>query len=113
MNPIPLSKNALMILYADDILQPIDYSNDVRQLQEDINKVVAWMASQGLTPNHSKTQLLPHPLVYTVSVNGHRISPSSSVKYLRVYISSNGPITLHQCARKPIATSALSIGSLN
>ena len=96
ISKLNLSSNARLILYADDILlfKPVDSTADTNQLQEDVNKILSWMASHGLTPNHTKTQLLPitrstNPLSITISVNGHRISPCSSVKYLGVTISSN------------------------
>lgn len=52
------------------------------------------MRSQGLTPNLTKTQLLPitrsrRALPINISLNGHQISPCKSVKYLGVTISSN------------------------
>ena len=56
-----LSQNATLVLYADDILsfKPIDSATDVNHLQQDVDKILQWMTSQGLTANHSKTQLLP------------------------------------------------------
>ena len=93
---LQLSKNAGLILYADDILlfKPIDSPDDISQLQADVDKILSWMASQGLTPNHTKTQVLPitrsrNALLIDISINGHRIVPVSSVKYLGVSISSD------------------------
>ena len=93
---LPLSTNARLILYADDVLlfKPIDSAADAESLQLDVDKVIKWMSSQGLTPNHTKTQLLPitrstNPLHIMITINGHPIAPSSSVKYLGVTISSN------------------------
>ena len=52
------------------------------------------MNSQGLTANHTKAQLLPitcsrKALLVNIVINGHLITPSSSVKYLGVTISSD------------------------
>ena len=52
------------------------------------------MASQGLTPNHLKTQVLSITrssvaLPLKISIYGHVITPRPSVKYLGVVISSN------------------------
>ena len=71
-----------------------DNQTDVKDLQQDINRIVTWISEQGLSPNHSKTQLLPitrsrrQPAI-NLTVNGHPISPSKSVKYLGVSISTN------------------------
>ncbi len=93
---VHLSQDTELILYADDILlfKPIDSQTDVKDLQLDINRIVTWIGEQGLSPNHSKTQLLPItrcrrlPAI-NLTVNGHPIAPSKSVKYLGVSISSN------------------------
>ena len=92
----PLSSNTELILYADDILvfKPIDSLSDVTQLQHDINSILSWTVSQGLSINNSKTQLLPvtrshRPLHLNITVNGHTVVPSKSVKYLGVTLSSN------------------------
>ena len=52
------------------------------------------MTSQGLTANQSKTQILPltcsrNALPIHISIGGHSVTPSSSVKYLGVIISSD------------------------
>ncbi len=93
---VHLSQDTELTLYADDILlfKPIDNQTDVKDLQQDINRIVTWINEQGLSPNHSKTQLLPitshqRNCAINVTVNGHPISPSKSVKYLGVSISSN------------------------
>ena len=58
---LPLSPGANLILYADDILlyKSANSETDIKQLQHDVDIVYQWMQSQGLTPNLSKTQLLP------------------------------------------------------
>ena len=88
---VPLSQNAE--LDADDILiyKPIDSLTDVNQFQQDMDRIVNWIKSQGLRPNHAKTQLLPitrcrRPLDLNLCVAGHQIK---EVKYLGVKISSN------------------------
>ena len=90
-----LSQNARLILYADDILlfKPVNSAADVAHLQQDVNLILSWMDSHGLTPNHSKT-LLPitrtkRPLSINISMGSHPILLCKSVKYLGVTISSN------------------------
>ena len=92
VSKLPQSRNASLILYADNVLlfKPIDSTSDVKSLQHNVEKVINWMSSQGQTPNHTKTQLLLHQ---TPSHQDHHqrppIAPASSVKYLGVTISSN------------------------
>ena len=81
---ISLSDKASLILYADDILlfKLTDSHLDVNQLQQDVNKILSWMESQGLTPNQSKTQILPitrsrNALKINIYINGHLITPST------------------------------------
>ena len=67
---------------------------DYTQLQQDVDKILSWMASQGLTSNHTKTQPFPinrsrNALQINNLINGHQIVPVSSVKYLGVTISSD------------------------
>ena len=93
---VHLSQDTELILYADDILlfKPIDCQTNVYNLQQDLNRIVVWIREQGLSPDHSKTQLLPiircgrQPAINLI-VDGHPIVPSKSVKYLGVLISSN------------------------
>jgi len=61
ISKLPLSPTAKLILYADDILlfRPVDDKTDVLHLQNDVNLILDWIKSNGLTPNHLKTQLLP------------------------------------------------------
>ena len=59
-----------------------------------MNLILDWIKSNGLTPNHSKTQLLPitrskRPLPFQISEDNHVVYPSKSVKYLGVTISDN------------------------
>ena len=96
ISSLPLSQNARLILYADDILlfKPVNSAADVAHLQQDVNLILSWMDTHGLTPNHSKTQLLPitrtkRPLSINISMGSHPIPPCKSVKYLGVNISSN------------------------
>ncbi len=91
-----LSQDTELILYADDILlfKPIDCQTDVYDLQQDFNRIVVWIREQGLSLDHSKTQLLPitrcrRQLAINLTVDGYPIVPSKSVKYLSVSISSN------------------------
>ena len=76
------------------LFRPIDDRTDVLHLQSDVNLILDWIKSNGLTPNHSKTQLLPitrskRPLPFQISVDNHVVYPSKSVKYLGVTISHN------------------------
>ena len=96
ISSLPLSQNARLILYADDILlfKPVNSAADVAHLQQDVNLILSWMDTHGLTPNHSKTQLLPitrtkRPLSINIYMGSHPIPPCKSVKYLGVTISSN------------------------
>jgi len=89
ISKLPLSPTAKLILYADDILlfRPVDDNIDVLHLQSDVNLILDWIKSNGLTPNHSKTQLLPitrskRPLPFEICVDNHVVYPSKSVKYL-------------------------------
>ena len=93
---LPLSQNARLILYTDDILlfKPVNSAAAVSHLQQDVNLILPWMDTYGLTPNHSKTQLLPitctkRPLSINIFMGSHPILPCKSVKYLGVTISSN------------------------
>ena len=96
ISSLPLSQNARLILYADDILlyKPVNSVADVSHLQQDVNLILSWMDAHGLTPNHSKTQLLPitstrRPFPINISMGSHPIPPCKSMKYLGVTISSN------------------------
>ena len=96
ISELPISQKSNLILYADDILlyRPVSSATDAELLQKDVNLVLSWMKSNGLTPNYSKTQFLPitrsrkAPTIY-VLINGERIQPCNSVKYLGVTISAN------------------------
>ena len=93
ISTLPLSRNSNLIVYANDILlyKPVDSAEDINQLQQDVDLILKWMTSQGLTDNQSKTQLLP----LTRSRNALHLDrwsfnrPCSSVKYLGVVISSD------------------------
>ena len=96
ISSLPLSQNARLSLYADDILlyKPVNSVADVSHLQQDVNLILSWMDAHGLMPNHSKTQLLPitrtkRPFPINISMGSHPIPPCRSVKYLGVTISSN------------------------
>ena len=96
ISTLPLSTNSSLILYADDILlsKPINTDGDIRDLQRDVNLISTWMASNGLTPNLKKTQLLPisrarSPPIIRINLNHHPIAQCNSVKYLGVTISSD------------------------
>ena len=93
ISSLPLSSNSSLILYADDILlsKPINTDKDIRDLQHDVNLISTWMASNGLTPNLKKTQLLParSPPTIRINLNGHPVAQCKSAKYLGVTISSD------------------------
>ena len=59
---LPLSQNAKLIFYADDILlfKPVDSALDVSLFQQDIDQVLSWITSNGLTPNHTNSSASPH-----------------------------------------------------
>jgi len=102
ISDLPLSPGAKLVLYADNILlyKPINSPNDVLLLQHDVNLILHWIRDQGLTPNHSKTMLLQFsrsknvPTV-NISIDGHPLSCSESVKYLGVTLSSNLTLSEH------------------
>ena len=80
----------------DDILlyRPVNRATDKELLQRDVKHVLSWMKSNGLTPNFSKTQLLPitrskRAPTLKVYINGEHIQPCESVKYLSVTISAD------------------------
>ena len=96
ISSVPISSTTHLILYADDILlfKPIDNTHDETVFQHDIQKISSWIRRLGLTPNHLKTQYLPitrstKTLPLRLSLDGHTITPSTSVKYLGVTISAN------------------------
>ena len=67
---------------------------DVLLLQHDVNLILHWIRDKGLTPNHSKTMLLQvtrskNVSTNNISIDGHPLSCSESVKYLGVTLSSN------------------------
>ena len=93
---LPLSKGARIILYADDILlyKPVNSTEDIADLQCDVDKIFEWIRCQGLSPNYAKTQLLPvsrsrckFPI--SLTLNGHPIPSCDTVKYLGVTLSSS------------------------
>ena len=97
ISSVPLSGNCRIVLYADDVLlfKPIDSESDLSDFQTDLENIISWMTQHGLTPNCDKTHLLPisrsraclPPL--TLMINGHILSPCTSVKYLSVTLSNN------------------------
>ena len=93
---VPLSPDCKLILYADDILlyKPLNSSSDVELLQSDAESILEWITSHGLSPNHSKTQLLlisrsKRAPKISLTLSEHTISPSTSVKYLGITITSD------------------------
>ena len=95
ISKLNLSQGTKLVLYADDILlyKPITNNGDSGDLQKDVDTILSWIKSHGLTPNHSKTKLLTitrsrQPIPISVHVEDHLISPSPSVKYLGVTLSS-------------------------
>ena len=92
---LPLSLGAKLVLYADDILlyKAIDSPNNVFR-QQDVNLILQWFRDHGLTANHSKTKLLQVTRSKTapevpISIDDYPLSPSNTVKYLGVTLSSN------------------------
>ena len=96
ISKLPLSPGAKLVLYADDILlyKPVNCEMDSHHLQNDIDTILQWISSRGLSPNQSKTKLLiitrsRQPMSVHLEVAGHQILPSPTVKYLGVILSSN------------------------
>ena len=88
---LPLSEGARIILYADDILlyKPVNSTEDIGDLQCDVDKIFEWIRRQGLSPNYAKTHLLPVSrsrckLPISLTLNGHPIPSCDTVKYLGV-----------------------------
>ena len=72
ISKLPLSHNANLILYADDVLpfKPVDTAEDIDQLQQDVDSILKWITSQGLTANQSlKSYLTPAPEMPCPSVS--------------------------------------------
>ena len=96
ISKLPLSPGAKLVLYADDILlyKPVNCEMDSHHLQNDVDTILQWISSHGLSPNQSKTKLLiitrsRQPMPVHLEVAGHQILPSPTVKYLGVILSSN------------------------
>ena len=96
ISQLPLSDNTKCILYADDILlyKPINSDEDRKLLQNDCNSILNWVTQHGLSPNHSKTKLLSisrsrNAPPINLIIAGHIISPSPTVKYLGITLSSS------------------------
>ncbi len=93
---VPLSTNAKLILYADDILlfKPTSTTEDANHLQDDVNSILDWMKSHGLSPNLSKTRLLPITRFHrtqpvNLTIEDHPIALCTSFRYLGVTLTSN------------------------
>ena len=72
----------------------VNSAADVSHLQQDVNLILSRIDTHGITPNHSKTQLLPithtkRPLPINIFMDSHPILSCKSVKYLGVTNSSN------------------------
>ena len=99
MDPIlnlSLSKDARIVLYADDILlyKPIRTHADATAFQMDATMVTDWITSSGLKLNSAKTKLLTisrkcFPPQLSININGTPVSRVSSLQYLGVTISSD------------------------
>ena len=90
-----LSPDSKIILYADDILlyKPIKTPTDISDLQSNVDKIQAWVASHSLQLNISKTKamLISHcknkPQLH-LHVNNSAIEVVDSLTYLGVTITS-------------------------
>ena len=96
LSDVPLSPGSKLIMYADDILlyKPVRCPEDSADLQADVDSILSWINSHGMSPNHSKTKLLvlsrsKHPLKFDLFVKGHLIPPSPFVRYLGVTLSAD------------------------
>ena len=99
---VSLSYNAIIALYADDILlhKEIRCDLDLVAFQSDVSLVVEWVHSVGLRLNSSKSKSLlisrkrqPPPLA--IEVDGVPIEPVHSFRYLGVIISEDLRWNLH------------------
>ena len=90
-----LSPDSKIILYANDILlyKPIKTPTDISDLQSDVDKIQAWVASHGLQLNISKTKAMlisrckNKPQLH-LHVNNSVIEVVDSPTYLGVTITS-------------------------
>ena len=83
---VPLSPGAKLILFADDILlyKPVSTSDNAALFQQDIDRILSWISSSGLSPNVSKTKFLlvsksRNVLLMDVEVGSHSLPPCESV----------------------------------
>ena len=90
-----LSPDSKIILYADDILlyKPIKTPTDISDLQSDVDKIQAWVASHSLQLNISKTKAMlisrcKNKLQLHPHVNNSVIEVVDSLTYLGVIITS-------------------------
>ena len=93
---LELSHGSNITLYADDILlyKPINSADDLILLQQDVDSVLNWIKSNGLSPNTAKTQLInisrsPKATPLHITVNGHTVHQSDSAVYLGVTLNSS------------------------
>ena len=109
LTKMALSPGTQLILYADDILlyRPINTEHDVAALQLDVDRVVNWIASHGLSLNQSKSKLLVisrkrNPPAVTLLVDNILIQQVDSLSYLGVTITNDLKWSAHifkLCAR--------------
>ena len=93
---LPLSLNSKLALYTEDILlyKPINSTDNVSSLQEDINMIQQCTKLHRLILNYSKTCVLPitrsaKPVPLELYIGGTSIPKVTHVKYLGVIVSSN------------------------
>jgi len=110
MNDLPdCTDHCTVNLYADDTTIYVadrDPSVVGNKLNADLNKVAAWIKSNGLKMNVAKTQALvlsrkrgrPQAKQIEISLNGESINTQDSVKYLGVVVDQN--LTLEQQVSK-------------
>ena len=96
LTKVPLSDNAKLILYADDILlyKPVNSDQDSDAFQQDVNSIQNWTNSHGLKLNASESCLMnmtraKNPPRLSITVDGSPITCVQQTKCLGVTISAD------------------------
>ena len=95
INDISRNINSPCVLFADDVLlyRSIRTDLDVSELQNDLNELSAWSASNGMTFNTSKTKIMHisrkrAQFFPAYILSGTALTASNTVKYLGVTLSA-------------------------
>ena len=96
INDLPTEISSTVRLYADDVIiyRPIITTEDVLQLQLDLEILSLWVKDWLMSFNLSKCKHLiitnkHSPIIYDYHIEGHTINKVNSCKYLGVIITNN------------------------